>query len=215
MLTILLITTAVHRFEANLFGQIKRDNSPDPAAASSGMGMVPFLGAAVTQPDDRFTKLDFDDLAEEPFKAQLAGGWVAMIQHYFLGAWIPNPDQTHNYSARVTSAGFNIMGFTSPAIVLGPRQIAAKLGRVFTPGQRINTFYEKYRPSSSLSVDYGFLWWIAQPIFWLLTKIQSVVINWGASIIILTVIIKSRLLPVVGQELQVHGQYAQGTAKNG
>jgi len=62
------------RFQANLFGQIKRDNSADPAASSSGMGMVPFLGSAVTQPDDRFTKFSFEDMQEEPFKAQLPGG---------------------------------------------------------------------------------------------------------------------------------------------
>ena len=87
-----------------MFGQIKRDNSDDPAASSSGMGMVPFLGAATTQPEDRFTKFSFDDMSEEPFKGKLPGGWVAMIQHYFLSAWIPNPDQTHNYSARATKA---------------------------------------------------------------------------------------------------------------
>jgi YidC/Oxa1 family membrane protein insertase len=71
------------RWQSNLFGQIKRDSSAPPSADSSGMGMKPFLGAAITQPEDHFTKFTFDDMAEEPFKAQLPGGWIAMIQHYF------------------------------------------------------------------------------------------------------------------------------------
>ena len=110
------------RWQANLFGQIKRDSSPAPAADSSGMGMQPFLGAALTQPDERFTKFNFEDMAEEPFKAQLPGGWIAMLQHYFLSAWIPNPEQSHTYSTRVTRSGFNIAGFTSPALVLDAGQ---------------------------------------------------------------------------------------------
>ncbi len=189
------------RFEANLFGQIKRDNSPDPAASSSGMGMVPFLGAALTQPDDRFTKISFDDMAEEPFKAQLAGGWIAMIQHYFLSTWIPNPDQTHNYSARVTSAGFNIMGFTSPAVILDPGK-QGSVGARFYAGPKDQYVLRDISPYLELSVDYGWLWWIAQPIFWLLTKIQSVVINWGASIIILTVLIKGAFFKLSAKSYQ-------------
>ena len=110
-----------NRWQANLFGQLKRDSSPAPSASSSGsMGLHPFLGAATTQPDDHFTKFTFEDMAEDPFKATLPGGWIAMIQHYFLSAWIPDPSQNHNYSTRVTSGGFNIAGFTSPPLVLDP-----------------------------------------------------------------------------------------------
>jgi YidC/Oxa1 family membrane protein insertase len=177
------------RWQANLFGQIKRDNNPPPSAESSGMGMQPFLGFAVTQPDDRFTKFTFDDLAEESFKAQLPGSWIAMIQHYFLSAWIPNPEQTHTYSARVTRSGFNIGGFTSPPLVLDPGQ-SGTVGAGFYAGPKDQYRLEEISPYLELSVDYGWLWWIAQPLFWLLTKIHSLVGNWGVSIILLTVLIK-------------------------
>ncbi|MFT5709496.1 MAG: YidC/Oxa1 family membrane protein insertase [Halioglobus sp.] len=178
------------RFEANLFGQIKRDSSEDPSAASSGMGMVPFLGAAITQPDDRFTKFSFDDMEEEPFKAQLPGGWIAMIQHYFLSAWIPNPDKTHNYSTRVTKSGFNIAGFTSPTLIVDPGNTGST-GAEFYAGPKDQYALRDISPYLELSVDYGFLWWIAQPIFWLLTQIQAIVVNWGLAIILLTVVIKA------------------------
>jgi YidC/Oxa1 family membrane protein insertase len=177
------------RWQANLFGQIKRNSNPPPSAESSGMGMQPFLGFAVTQPDDRFTKFTFDDLAEESFKAQLPGSWIAMIQHYFLSAWIPNPEQTHTYSARVTRSGFNIGGFTSPPLVLDPGQ-SGTVGAGFYAGPKDQYRLEEISPYLELSVDYGWLWWIAQPLFWLLTKIHSLVGNWGVSIILLTVLIK-------------------------
>ena len=177
------------RWQANLFGQIKRDSSKPPAADAAGMGMQPFLGAAITQPDERFQKFSFDDMAEEPFKAHLPGGWIAMIQHYFLSAWIPNPQQTHTYSTRVTGNGFNIAGFTSPPLALDPGQ-AGTIGAQFYAGPKDQYRLEEISPYLDLSVDYGWLWWIAQPLFWLLTKIHALVGNWGFAIVLLTVLIK-------------------------
>ena len=177
------------RWQANMFGQIKRDSSAAPSA-DTGMGMQPFLGAAITQPDDRFTKFSFEEMAEEPFRKQLPGGWIAMIQHYFLSAWVPNPDQTHTYSTRVTRSGFNIAGFTSPAMILDPGE-SGEVGAGFYAGPKDQYRLEEISPYLDLSVDYGWLWWIAQPLFWLLTKIHGLVGNWGGAIILLTVLIKA------------------------
>jgi YidC/Oxa1 family membrane protein insertase len=177
------------RWQANLFGQIKRDSSPAPSS-DTGMGLQPFLGAATTQPDDRFTKFSFEDIAEEPFKRQLSGGWMAMIQHYFLSAWIPNPQLTHSYSTRRTADGFNIAGFTSPALVVDPGE-SAETAAQFYAGPKNQYRLREISPYLELSVDYGWLWWIAQPLFWLLTKIHGLVGNWGAAIILLTVVIKA------------------------
>ena len=178
------------RWQANLFGQIKRDSRPPPAADTAPMGMQPFLGFATTQPDDRFTKFDFEEVREEPFKAQLPGGWIAMIQHYFLSAWIPNAEQTHNYSTRATSSGMNIGGFTSPALVLDPGN-SGSIEAGFYAGPKDQYRLKEISPYLDLSVDYGWLWWIAQPLFWLLTKIYSFVGNWGVAIVLLTVVIKA------------------------
>lgn len=177
------------RWQANLFGQIKRQSAPPPSATTNAMGMKPFLGVAITQQDDRFTKFSFKDLAEEPFKAQVPGGWIALIQHYFLSAWIPNPEQTQTYSARVTSSGFNIAGFTSPALILDPGK-SGETGATFYAGPKDQYRLKEISPYLDLSVDYGWLWWIAQPLFWLLTKIHAFVGNWGVAIILLTVLIK-------------------------
>ncbi len=177
-------------WQANLFGQIKRQSAPPPSATNNAMGLNPFLGVAVTQPDEHFTKFTFEDLAEEPFKAKLPGGWIALIQHYFLSAWIPNQEQTHTFSARVTPSGFNIAGFTSPALVLDPGK-SGTTGAAFYAGPKDQYRLKEISPYLDLSVDYGFLWWIAQPLFWLLTKIYALVGNWGVAIILLTVLIKA------------------------
>ncbi len=178
------------RWQGNLFGQIKRDSSPDPSAElSSGMGMVPFLGTALTQPDERFDKFSFEDMSEKPFKGKLPGGWIAMIQHYFLSAWIPDPDQTHTYSTRVTSNGFNIGGFVSPALIVDPGNNGSVSASIYM-GPKDQYRLKEISEYLDLSVDYGWLWWIAQPLFWLLVNIYSIVGNWGIAIILLTVLIK-------------------------
>ncbi|HAN69693.1 MAG TPA: membrane protein insertase YidC [Halieaceae bacterium] len=178
------------RWQGNLFGQIKRDSSKPSTVDSSGMGLQPFLGAAITQPEERFTKFTFKDMQEEPFREQLPGGWIAMIQHYFLSAWIPAADQSHTYSTRVTASGFNIAGFTSPALVVDSGEQGA-VSAGFYAGPKDQYRLAEISPYLDLSVDYGWLWWIAQPLFWLLVKIHGLVGNWGVAIILLTVLIKT------------------------
>lgn len=171
------------------FGQLKRDSSADPSSENSGMGLAPFLGAATSNTDDRFKKFTFADMVEEPYKAQTQGSWIAMIQHYFLSAWIPNPNKTHTYTTRVTKDGFNIAGFLSPATIVAPGATTTASAKLYV-GPKDQYSLEKISPFLELSVDYGWLWWIAQPLFWLLTKIHDLVGNWGVAIILLTVLIK-------------------------
>jgi len=180
---------SARQWEAVPFAQLKRDSSLPPAADTSGFGMQPFLGAATTTPEDRFKKFSFDDIADEPWKLAQSGGWIAMMQHYFLSAWIPASDQTHNYFTRQTQAGFNIAGFTSPPVIVDPGQIG-HYSTQFYVGPKDQYALAEVSPHLDLTIDYGWLWWIAQPLFWLLTNIQSFVGNWGLAIILLTVLVK-------------------------
>ena len=172
------------------FAQIKRDSSPPPNIDTSGFGMQPFLGAATTTLEDRFRKFTFSDMAEDPWKAKIEGGWIAMLQHYFVAAWIPSSIETHAYSTRQTSGGLNIAGFTSPALVVAPGLTGQWQSKLYV-GPKNQYALADLATHLDLVVDYGWLWWIAQPLFWLLTKIQSVVTNWGVAIIMLTVLVKA------------------------
>lgn len=208
------------------FAQIKRDSTKAPAGSESSMGMQPFLGSALTQPDQRFAKFDFEDMAEDPFKADLSGGWVAMLQHYFVSAWVPDPDQTYRYRTRQTQAGFNIIGYTGPAISVAPSETLSVTNRLYT-GPKNQSVLSGLAPHLDLVVDYGWLWWIAQPLFWLLTFIQSIVINWGVAIILLTVLVKlaffqlsaagyksmARMRKVQPRVMAIREEYANDKAK--
>ena len=171
------------------FVQLKRDSSPAPVASDAGMGMQPFLGSALTQPDQRFTKFDFEDMAEDPFRADLTGGWIAMLQHYFVSAWVPDPNSTYRFRTRQTQSGDNIIGYTGPALAVAPGETVVVSNQLYV-GPKNQSVLADLSTHLDLVVDYGWLWWIAQPLFWLLTVIQGVVVNWGVAIICLTLLVK-------------------------
>lgn len=177
-------------WSAGLFGQIKRDNTADPAADTSGMGMAPYLGAAITLPDEPYKKISFEDIAEKPFKTTNQGGWVAIVQHYFLTAWIPDATQTHNYATLETRDQNNLVRFTSPAVTVAPGQTET-IKSQFYIGPKDQYRLEEISPGLELSVDYGFLWMPAQALFWLLTKFFALTGNWGWAIILVTVLVKA------------------------
>lgn len=184
---------------AHLYGQIKRDNSPVKVDGGA-MGMQPFLGAAYTTEEERYVKVDFSDLKEEgPIKAQHDGGWIALVQHYFVSAWVPNAEQTNNYllRSRTNNQGdtVNLLGFTGPAVTISPGT-QGRLNARFYAGPKDVAALEEITDYLDLTVDYGWLWWVAKPLFSALSGIQDVVANWGLSIILLTVAIKILFFPL-------------------
>ncbi|MCF7982301.1 MAG: membrane protein insertase YidC [Pseudomonadales bacterium] len=175
-------------WQANFFAQFKRDNSPDPSQTTK-MGMKSFVGAATTSTDERYKKLKFDDFAEKPLKLKNTGGWIAILQHYFVSAWIPNKDLQHTYQTRKNSQGENIAGFVSPAMVVAPGDTGSTSAQLYV-GPKIQKHLAEISPSLELTVDYGWLWFIAQPLFWLLSTLHSFIGNWGWAIIFTTLSVK-------------------------
>ena len=170
------------------FAQLKRDNTQAPDG-NTGFGVSPYLGAALTQPDKRYTKLSFSDLNDEPFSKQLPAGWVAILQHYFVSAWIPSQQATHDYFASQLSNGDNVIGYKNQNIDIAPGA-ATIITQTLYVGPKDQVALAALAENLDLVIDYGWLWWLAQPLFWLLTLIQQFVINWGLAIIALTVVIK-------------------------
>ena len=175
-------------WQGNFFAQLKRDNSQDPSKTTS-MGMASYLGAATQTVDDNYVKVNFDDIDTDPFKEKNVGGWVAILQHYFVSVWIPNKSEQHLYEVRKNARGENIAGLVSPATVVAPGQQATVGAQLYT-GPKIQDRLEAIAPSLELTVDYGFLFFIGQPLFWLLTFFYGFIGNWGWSIILVTLVIK-------------------------
>jgi len=176
-------------WQGTLYGQLKRDSSSDPSVVSGGFGISSFLGAAVHLPDSPYHKLPFKDMAEKPFKQTLQGGWIAFVQHYFLSAWIPAADQQNQFATRA-SDGMHVGWFTAPTQTVAPNSEATFAAR-FYAGPKDQYRLRAISPGLDLSVDYGWLWWIAQPLFFCLTKIHGWIGNWGWSIMVLTLGVKA------------------------
>ena len=170
------------------FAQLKRDNTQAPDG-NTGFGVSPYLGAALTQPDERYTKLSFSDLNDEPFSKRLPAGWVAILQHYFVSAWIPSQKASHDYFASQLSNGDNVIGYKNQNVDIAPGS-AATITQTLYVGPKDQVALAELAENLDLVIDYGWLWWLAQPLFWLLTLIQEFVINWGLAIIALTIVVK-------------------------
>ena len=170
------------------FAQLKRDNTQAPDG-NTGFGVSPYLGAALTQPDERYTKLSFSDLNDEPFSKRLPAGWVAILQHYFVSAWIPSQQACHDYFASQLSNGDNVIGYKNQNVDIAPGS-ATTISQTLYVGPKDQVALAELAENLDLVIDYGWLWWLAQPLFWLLTLIQQFVVNWGLAIIALTIVVK-------------------------
>ena len=157
-------------FRASFFGQIKRDAKAPPEQDSFSLGPQPYLGAALTTAESRYQKVTFDDLDEGDFRAAVQGGWMAFLQHYFLSAWVANGDELNGYYGRRRNDGTYIVGYTGPLRVVAPGRSDEWRAR-FYAGPKDQKRLERIAENLNLTVDYGFLWWLAVPLFSLLDSV--------------------------------------------
>ncbi len=179
-----------------MFGQLKRDSSGDPSS-STATGTATYLGAALWTQDEPYRKVSMGDMDDGSLRESVQGGWIAWLQHYFVTAWIPDPQGTHQIQTRKDSQGNYIIGFTGPAVTVAPGSQGEASATLYA-GPKSQEKLEELSPGLRLTVDYGILWFIAQPIFWLLENIHALLGNWGWSIIVLTILIKLAFFPLSG-----------------
>lgn len=187
-------------WSATFFGQFRRD-SHQPETDSS-TGMRPFLGAALRETDKNYSKYDFSDIEDQAVKSSIQGGWLAFVQHYFVSAWVPPQDSKNRYSLRKLQGNdIYLMAITGekitvPAGAVGDYKVDLYVG---PKNQDVLKGLSEYL---DLTIDYGFLWMLAKPIFSALQIIQGFLGNWGWSIILLTIFIKILLYPLSAASLK-------------
>jgi len=155
-------------------------------------GRYSFYGIGFYSPDEKFEKVDFDDVASDPYKRSFSDGWLAMVQHYFFTAWIPPEGEVNNYSTQVFSPdGFPryIARAVSPSVSVAPGGRHEFESRLYM-GPKLQDKLEDVGTGLGHTVNYGIFTVFSKPLYWLLSKIHSVVGNWGWSIVLLTVLIK-------------------------
>ena len=192
--TYLIDNQSAAPWTGNLFAQLKRDNSGDPSS-STATGTATYLGAALWTADKPYTKVSMKDIDKQGLKETVQGGWVAWLQHYFVTAWIPSKDDTNLVQTRKDSQGNYIIGYTGPALNI-PAGAEAQASTTLYAGPKIQKDLAALSPGLDKTVDYGILWFLAEPIFWLLEHIHNLLGNWGFSIIVLTLIIKLAFFPL-------------------
>lgn len=175
-------------WQGNFTGKIVRDQAPDPTSQST-MGIQAYLGMVVSTPEDPYEKYDFSDLQENRINQSVTNGWLAFIQHYFLTAWIPTPDQTAQFQSTRRN-NLHVMGFVYPATTVAPGE-TAEVGATAYVGPKIIDRLETLAPNLDRTVDFGWLFFISLPLFYILEWFYGLVGNWGAAIILLTVLVKA------------------------
>ncbi len=179
---------------AYAYFQFLRDGNP--AAGDSKMQPT-YTGGAIYTEESKFTKVDFEDMdkgkVEYPKKTE--DGWAAIVQHYFVAAWLPEQGTTREYFTKARDNGLYAVGIIQPVPEITPGSKGAIGSRLYAGPQDQKTI-SKLAPGLELTVDYGWLTVIAAPLFWLLSTIHEWVGNWGVAIVLLTVIIKLVFYPL-------------------
>ena len=182
------------------YSQILRTQVAEP---SSGLGFLTRLpsykGGAIFTPEDKYQKIDFEEMYEANLARPTPSGWVAMLQHYFVGALLPDAGTGYEFYSNVTNRDTGpryLIGYktTQPTVV--PAGSSQELDGEMYIGPKETERMIKADNQLELTVDYGWLTPVSSPLFWVMTYINRVVNNWGVSIILLTLLVKLVFFPL-------------------
>jgi YidC/Oxa1 family membrane protein insertase len=176
-----------------LYMELVRDNTPVETPRFSHT----FIGPAVYTDQKHFQKIDFSDIDKNKadFVPSSDNGWIAMVQHYFASAWIPQQGVKRDIYVQKIDPNLYRVGVQQPVQTIAPGQTVDVAARLFA-GPEEERMLEGIAPGLELVKDYGMVTIIAKPLFWLLEKIHSYVGNWGWSIVLLTLLIKAVFFPL-------------------
>ena len=174
------------------YGQFARRATEAP-----GMFALPtYSGAAIYTANDKYQKISFEDMAKNPLKRENTGGWVAMLQHYFVGAWMPAAKaRSEFYSDSIGSGRYTIGYKQLEPTAIAPGRSGTLTGQLYL-GPKEPKRLAKLVEGMDLTVDYGWLTVISAPLYWALDWIHRFLGNWGWAIIVLTILIKAAFYPL-------------------
>ncbi len=192
------------QIKTNLYTQLTRDQL-EVDTQQEGLGMRAYLGSAYSTDEELYEKHDFDDFKDQPISEITQGGWVAILQHYFISSWIPEQSGRNKVYSLTPGDKVSIGTLQVKKVnVLPGTSHHFKAGLYVGP--KVQEDLEKIAKGLELTVDYGVLWWIGQPIFWMLKFLHSIVGNWGFAIILVTVVVKLILYPLSNAQYRSFGK---------
>jgi YidC/Oxa1 family membrane protein insertase len=158
----------------------------------SWFALPTYVGGAIYTPEKKYEKISLEDMNDQRLDRESTNGWVAMLQHYFVGAWIANPDEHHRFRTPKLANGQRaaLEMIEAEATRVAPGQTGRLQLKAYL-GPKEQSQLEQIAPGLELTVDYGALTFISKPLFLVLKWIHRQVGNWGWSIILLTILIKA------------------------
>ncbi len=152
-----------------------------------------YTGSVYYNEESKYEKVDFDDMEDNQLMLESKGGWIAMIQHYFLSAWVPEQDEKNRVytiaNTRRNPSTYTI-GLLSQNLLV-PTGGSGDFGSQLFVGPKVVTRLEEISPGLELTVDYGVLTFLSKPLYWLLSWYHGFVGNWGLAIILLVLTVKA------------------------
>lgn len=183
----LINNTSASDWTGYLNTQLLRSSPKEDKSSMFHVGS--YTGASYSNPGKtRFQKVSFSDMSKSNLNLDVRGGWVAMQQHYFLTAWIPNVESESKFYTIANGDDFTI-GSVSLPITVKP-QTQKEIGSQLYVGPEVTSVLKSIAPHLDLTVDYGILWFVSSLLFSLMSAIYNFVGNWGWSIVLVTVLIK-------------------------
>lgn len=182
-----ILNKGVNEWKGYMNTQLLRSSPKEDKSSMFHVGS--YTGASYSNPGQhRYQKVSFDNMNKSNLSVDAKGGWIAMQQHYFLSAWVPNEDSTNKFYTQALNETYTI-GAVSQPIAVQPDQ-EKEVGSKLYVGPEITSVLKSISPSLDLTVDYGILWFVSSLLFSVMKAIYSVVGNWGWSIVLVTVLIK-------------------------
>lgn len=172
-------------WRGNLYAQIQRAQTEQ-----GGMfGLRTYTGAAISSDQTPYEKISYKSMSKNNLSRNITGGWVAMQEQYFLSAWIPYSKAQNHYFSRVHDNNIYTIGFVGPELDVPAGTKTSTSAKLYV-GPELHEDLDKLAPNLSKTIDFGWLFFISEPIYWLLSQINKFVGNWGWSIVLITIFIK-------------------------
>lgn len=150
-----------------------------------------YLGASISDPAKKlYEKISFKNMSSENLNKEIKGGWVAMQEHYFLSAWVPNSEQTSRYFSKALGNDLFRIGYVGPKVTIAPGETKSLHSQLYVGPENMKSL-KQIAPGLDMTIDYGWLWFISVILFRLMEYIYQIVGNWGWSIVLVTVLIKA------------------------
>jgi len=170
--------------------QRKQPEKKTGSALSANSADRAYVGGVLYTPTEKYEKISFDDMKDKALKRDSKDGWVAMIQHYFMAAWIPTAGEEQHFYTKALDGQHFVIGAVSPTVEVAPGASQTFKARMWV-GPKLQRVLESVAPGLELTEDFGKLTFIAKPVFWLIEQFYKIFNNWGWGIVFATLLIKA------------------------